>query len=50
MLGYAETTGGCNATPGVPTAAQVTANAGANAGANTVANASLAATNWYPGW
>ncbi len=50
VLGYAESTGGCNATPGVPTAAEVTANAAANAGANTVANASLAATNWYPGW
>jgi type IV pilus assembly protein PilA len=49
-LGYAETSGGCNATPPVPTAAQVTANAGKNAGANIVANASLAATSWYSGW
>jgi type IV pilus assembly protein PilA len=50
VIAYAETTGGCNAGPGVPTAVQVTANAGKNAGANIVANASLAATNWYSGW
>ncbi len=50
VIAYAETTGGCNATPGVPTAAQVTTNDGKNAGANTVANASLAATDWYSGW
>ncbi len=50
VIAYAETSGGCNAGPGVPTAAQVTSNDGKNAGANTVANASLAATDWYSGW
>jgi type IV pilus assembly protein PilA len=49
VLGYAESSGGCSATPGVPTAAQVTANAGQNAGANIVAGAP-AATNWYASW
>jgi type IV pilus assembly protein PilA len=49
VLGYAESSGGCSATPGVPTAAQVTANAGKNAGANIVAGAP-AATNWYASW
>jgi type IV pilus assembly protein PilA len=49
VLGYSESSGGCSATPGVPTAAQVTANAGQNAGANIVAGAP-AATNWYTSW
>lgn len=48
VIAYAETTGGCNATPGVPSASPV-ASAG-NAGANIVANASLAAGNWYASW
>jgi type IV pilus assembly protein PilA len=48
VIAYAETTGGCNAAPGVPSASPV-ASAG-NAGANVVANASLAAGNWYTSW
>jgi type IV pilus assembly protein PilA len=48
ILGYGETSGGCSATPVVPTAAAVAANAGKNAGANIVAT--LGATTWYPSW
>jgi type IV pilus assembly protein PilA len=50
VLGYAETSGGCATTVPVPTAAQVSANAGKNAGGNIVAAGSLAATNWYSQW
>jgi type IV pilus assembly protein PilA len=48
VIAYAETSGGCNATPVVPTASPA-ASAG-NAGANVVANASLTASTWYASW
>ncbi len=50
IIAYAETTGGCNGAPDVPTAAQVAANAGKNAGANIVANSNLLDSEWYSGW
>jgi type IV pilus assembly protein PilA len=48
VIAYAETTGGCNAAPGVPGVSPA-ATAG-NAGANVVGNGSLAAGNWYASW
>jgi type IV pilus assembly protein PilA len=48
VIAYAETSGGCNAAPGVPGVSPV-ASAG-NAGANVVPNASLGGGNWYASW
>jgi type IV pilus assembly protein PilA len=48
VIAYAETSGGCNATPVVPTGSPA-ASAG-NAGANVVASASLTANTWYTSW
>jgi type IV pilus assembly protein PilA len=48
VIAYAETSGGCNTNPGVPTASPT---GSSSAGANIIAKASLTSTaGWYTSW